>query len=151
MLILPTNADTALAKANTTGKITVSALVAISKLVAKHISPIPSTIYPLFQSVIAARKATYELFQQIAAKQPDPEIQRSNASHKVFIDALTEAFEALGGEVWASKQKPGTAIPDEEDVDEVIFTNQFSALGLDGSDNGEEIDDAVEGGSMGVP
>jgi hypothetical protein len=141
--------DAAPAKANTTGEITVSALVPLSKLVAKNISPIPSTIYRLFQSVIAKRTASLTLFQQIVAKNSDPEIQRSNVSHKIFIEALTEAFEALGGEVWTSKQKSGTDNPDEEDADEIIFTNQFSALGLGGSDNGEEVEDTVEGGSDG--
>jgi hypothetical protein len=132
---------------NTTGEITVSTLVLISKLIAKHINPIPSTIYRLFQSVIAARTATHTLFQQIVAEKPDPETERSNVSHKRFIDALTEAFEALGGEAWASKQKSEAETPDEEDVDEVIFANKFSALGLDAPKDGEEAEDTVGGGS----
>lgn len=139
--------DAAPITVNTTGQITASALVPLSKLIAKHISPIPSTIYRLFQSVIEARTATHTLFQQIVAKKPDPEIERSNVSHKRFIDTLTEAFEVLGGKAWASKQKSETVISDEEDVDEVIFTNKFSVLGLDEPNDGEEVDDAVEGGS----
>lgn len=148
--LLPVS-GTAPAKVNTTGAITVSALVPTSELIAKHVSPIPSTIYRLFQSVIAARAAFNALFQQIVAKQPDPEIQRSNLSHKIFIDTLTEAFEALGGKVWASEQRSRGGDPDEEDVDEVIFTDQFSTLDLGGSDDEEDGEEAVEGGSEGRP
>lgn len=134
---------------NATGEITVSALVPLSKTIAQYISPIPSTIYRLFQLVIAARTGTHTLFQQIVAKRPDPEIERSNISHKRFIDALTEAFEVLGGEIWASKQKSETDSLDEEDVDEIIFTNQFAALGIDDSNNREQVEDSVEGESDG--
>jgi len=102
---------------NTMDEIPVSALVPVSKLVAKHMSPIPSTIYRLFQSIIAVRTATHALFQQTVAKKPDPEIERSNASHRHFIDALTEAFKALGGEVWALRQKSETDDLDEEERD----------------------------------
>lgn len=130
---------------NTTGEIKLSALVPISKLIAAHISPIPSTIYRLFQSVIAVRSATHKAFQQIVAKTPDPEIEQNNASHKYFIDRLTEAFEALGGKIWASRQKSETENSDEEDMDEVIFKNKFSALGLDGSDDDEGVEDAARG------
>src|SRR5690349_19794828 len=77
---------------NTTGEINGSAPVPVSKLIAKNISPIPSTIYRLFQSVIALRTTTYSLFQQIATKSLEPEIERSNTSHKHFIDTLSEAF-----------------------------------------------------------
>jgi hypothetical protein len=85
------------ASVNMTGEIPVSAFVPLSNLIAKHINPIPSIIYRLFQSVIDARTATHALFQQIVATKPDPEVEKSNASHRRFIDALTEAFKTLGG------------------------------------------------------
>lgn len=135
---------------NTTGEIPVSAFVPLSNLIAKHINPIPSIIYRLFQSVIEARTATHALFQQIVATKPDPEIEKSNVSHKCFIDALTEAFKALGGEEWASTSKSETSNPDEEDLDEVSFMNKFSTLSIDGPSDGEG-EDAAEGESNGRP
>lgn len=136
---------------NTTGEIPVSAFVPLSNLIAKHINPIPSIIYRLFQSIIDARTATHALFQQIVATKPDPEIEKSNVSHRCFIDALTEAFKALGGEEWASASKSKTSNPDEEDLDEVLLTNKFSTLGIDRPSDGEEGEDAVEGESNSHP
>ncbi|KAL3418228.1 hypothetical protein PVAG01_09943 [Phlyctema vagabunda] len=126
---------------NTTGQIKVSAFVPISELIAKHISPIPSTIFRLFQSVIEARTATHAVFQQIVTEKPVAEIERSNISHKCFIDSLTQAFQILGGgrgrETRTLKQKSETENLTEENIDEVIFANQFSTLNLKESDNEE--------------
>ncbi|KAE9368958.1 hypothetical protein N431DRAFT_382769 [Stipitochalara longipes BDJ] len=148
------DADDVLPKVNTTGQITVSALVSLSKLIAKHINPIPSTIYRLFQSVIDARLAANSLFQQIATENPDPEIERSNASHKLFIEALSSAFKALGGEEWklrckSDSRKPKTSGPGEAESedegerneDEVIFANKFAALNVGDANTGEEDDE----------
>lgn len=143
--------DATLPKLNTTGKIKASALVSTSKLIAKHISPVPSTIYRLFQSVISVRTAVYSSYQQIASKTRDPEIDKSNSGHKHFIETLTEAFENLGGKQWASQQKPESVPSNGEDEDEVIFANKFSALGLDDSNSGDEEDDAIEGTSGEIP
>jgi hypothetical protein len=130
---------------NTTGEIKVSALVPTSKLIAEHISPVPSTICRLFQSVIAVRTATHSLFQRTVSKTQDPEIERSNATHKYFIDTLTEAFECLGGKLWVSQEKSKATPSIEEDEDEVIFSNKFSALGINDSNSGDGSDgDAVE-------
>jgi hypothetical protein len=139
------------ASVNMTGEISVSAFVPLSNLIVKHINPIPSIIYRLFQSVIDARTATHALFQQIVATKPDPEIEKSNISHRRFIDALTEAFKTLGGEEWASKSTSETSNPNEEDIDEALFRNKFSTLGIDGHSDGEEGEDAVEGESSGRP
>jgi hypothetical protein len=85
---------------NTTGQINLSSLVALSELIAKHIRLVPSTIYRLFQSVIEARKQTHAIFKQIVADDPDPEVEKSNESHNHWIDGLTRAFSALGGDSW---------------------------------------------------
>jgi hypothetical protein len=122
-----------------------STLVSLSQLISKHINPIPATIYRLFQSIIAARKETHALFQQIVANKPDPDIEKSNVSHKHWIDGLTEAFKALGGDLWISRQKTETEGTDEEDEDEVIFANKFSALNLDGEMKGEDEEEEAEG------
>ncbi|KAL7621943.1 hypothetical protein AAE478_007443 [Parahypoxylon ruwenzoriense] len=118
---------------NTNGQVTVSSLVSLSKLIAKHIDPIPSAILALFDSVIQARAATYEAFQQLVANKSDPEIERSNVSHKHFINALAEAFEALGGAAWAEKYKLAGPPPDDQaDLEQVLFANKFAVLSLDG-------------------
>lgn len=86
--------DHAPVKINTSGRSTVLEIVQMSKLIAEHLQPIPSAIFGLFQAVIKARSITYDAFQQIVNEKPDPEIERSNATHKHFINALTEAFNA---------------------------------------------------------
>ncbi|KAL2797429.1 hypothetical protein BJX66DRAFT_335050 [Aspergillus keveii] len=95
---------------NTTGQITLSSLVALSESIAKHIRLVPSTIYRLFQSVIEARKQTHAIFKQIVADDPDPERSR---------------WRSLAS--WAS---------DEEDDEEVIFSNKFAGLNM--NDEGKE-------------
>lgn len=140
------------AAVNTTGQIKVSAFVPVSKLIAEHIKSVPSVIYRLFRSVIAARSSAHAVFQQVVANKPDPEIEKSNVSHKCFIDALTDAFKVLGGDEWASKQKLETEDINEEEIEQIIFANKFSTLGLDESDDEEEEEDnAGKGGPDGSP
>lgn len=129
---------------NTTGKITVSSLVSLSRLIAQHVSDIPPAIYRLFRAVIDARTTSHAVFQQLVAKNPDPEIERSNASHKRFIDALTEAFDALGGAAWKSNEGATDAISDlgKDDLDQLLLANKFGALNLgENTAVGEEEDD----------
>ncbi|KAL6705611.1 hypothetical protein ACN47E_006558 [Coniothyrium glycines] len=132
----------AFANINTTGQCTVAEIVGMSKLIAKHLNPVPSSILVLFQAVIRARSATYAAFQQIVVETPDPEIESSNATHKHFIDALTEAFNALGG----NRRESGDAIPPANDTEaDSLFENQFSALSLGrAKDENEEISSADE-------
>ena len=123
---------------NKSGLATISQIVSMSNLIAKHIEKVPSLIYRLFRSVIGARSAIHAEFRQIVASNPDPDIERSNASHKHFIDALSEAFDVLGGQTWlanASQQ------PDDEqdDIEEVLIANKFDALTLDNDQEAEEI------------
>lgn len=83
------------------------------------------------------------MFQDLEARCQDPEIEKSNASHKYFIDALTKAFNTLGGDEWLSGQK-AESDEEEEDVEKVVFANKFSALGLGdaaASDEGDEKED----------
>lgn len=58
---------------------------------------------------------------------PDSEIERSNITHKHFIEALTEAFEALGGENWVDDT--GSSSGRDEDDDQ-YFHNAFSVLSV---------------------
>ncbi|KAK5633104.1 hypothetical protein RRF57_008818 [Xylaria bambusicola] len=118
---------------NINGQVTVAGLVSLSKLIAKHTDPIPSAILALFNSAIQARTAAYGIFQQLVANKSDPEIERSNASHKHFINALVEAFEVLGGAAWAKQCKSEDPLPNNQaDLDQILFTNKFAGLRVDG-------------------
>ncbi|CAG9953237.1 unnamed protein product [Clonostachys rosea f. rosea IK726] len=111
----------------------------MSKLIDAHVVPVPSVIQRLLKSIIDARTQVQSLFEKLAGDHPDPELARSNASHKHFIDALKEAFDALGGSAWASSQ-PGN--PDEDaDLDELILSNKFSTLGVTTGQAGESVSD----------
>ena len=127
---------------NTTGKTSVSGFVSMAKYIAQHLDAAPSPIYGLFQSVIRARSAAYDIFQQIAAGENDPEIEKSNSSHKHFIDALTEAFGILGGNKWQEGQWPeGKEQTDAGGVlESVLFANKFNALSVSGGPPDEQDD-----------
>ncbi len=129
---------------NTTGQSTVFEIVNMSRLIAKHVQPIPSRIFELFQAVIKARSVTYEAFQRIVNQTPDPEIEKSNATHKHFIDALTEAFDALGGKLWSSGKMTEPSDAANDDDDPPMFENQFSKLSLDQEEGDEEDDGSSE-------
>jgi len=137
---------------NGTGQVTVAGLVSLCKLIAKYVNRTPAAILELLDSVIKARTAFYETFKRFSSGQADPDIQRSNASHKHFIDALAEAFDVLGGVQWA-QQKRSTSSPgpahdastdDQEDIEQVLFSNSFSVLNINTEggegegDNGDE-------------
>ncbi|KAI1769818.1 hypothetical protein F4818DRAFT_314205 [Hypoxylon cercidicola] len=129
---------------NSNGGVTVSGLVTLSKLIAKHIDFVPPAILGLFDAVIQARTTAYESFQQFVANKPDPDIERSNASHKYFINALAEAFEALGGTSWAEKKSDST-VDDQADLEQVLFVNNFAALHLDGDATPDQDDEGASG------
>jgi len=120
---------------NVTGRSTVAEIVSMSKLIAKKLNPIPSAIFALFQAVIKARSTMYAAFQQIVNEKPDPDIERSNATHKHFIDALTEAFNALGG---CSRDSGNVSSVEQEAEDELGFQNQFAALSLGKAQDGDD-------------
>lgn len=131
----------------TSAEITVAGLVSLSKFVAKHIDSVPSTILTLFQSVIDARTAAHDAFQQMSAKTPDPDVEKSNASHKRFIDALKESFDALGGRNWkpdSSSDEEAGLLADTEHAKEKLdrlVANRFGALEIHGSPEADEDSD----------
>lgn len=102
--------------------------------------PIPSLIYCIFQSVIDARRSTHSVFQQLGATKSDPEIEKSNASYLHFIEILKQAFAALGGNSLSTKQNTDNEDWEEEDVKDVIFSNKFSSLDIDTSNEVESDD-----------
>ena len=115
---------------NKSGLATIAQIVSMSKLIAQHMTQVPFLVYRLFHSVIDARSTIHAVFQQMAKSNPDPEIEKSNLSHRYFIDALTEAFETLGGQTWLAN---GFRKPEDEqdDIEEILIANKFHALTLD--------------------
>ena len=47
---------------NTTGRSTVAEILAMARLIAKHLNPVPSAIFKLFKAVIKARSITASAF-----------------------------------------------------------------------------------------
>lgn len=132
---------------NTSGQTTVSGLLSMAKLIARSISgsAVPPAVYRLFQAVLDARTTTWQAFQQIESKQPDPDTETSNLTHRFFIDALQEAFEVLGGKQWASSkegQSPETGNDAEDEIKKSLFSNKFSGLDIDDQDDSEGEDPA---------
>jgi hypothetical protein len=68
-------------------------------------------------------------------EKPGPDIERSNATHKHFINALTEAYNALSG---SSRDSINASSVGEEVDDETIFQDQFSVLSLGKTRNNDE-------------
>ncbi|KAK2802380.1 hypothetical protein FQN50_007377 [Emmonsiellopsis sp. PD_5] len=133
--IIQSSPSTTTTPLNETGKVSISSLVSLSKLIATHVKPIPATIYRLFQAILDARKEAYSVFQRILASNGDPEIEKGNVSHKHWIDRLTEAFIALGGDTWTSQHDNKTQRFEDGEEEKVIFSNKFSSLTLEGDAN----------------
>jgi hypothetical protein len=57
---------------NTAGVVSLVTLQSLAGLISKHINPIPTTIFSLFQSINKSRKETHQLFLEITASNPDP-------------------------------------------------------------------------------
>lgn len=140
--------------ANFTGQISLATLKSMAELIARHIKPIPTTIFRLFNGIIEARREVHMQFQGIVANNPDPDIERSNASHKYWIDGLTQAFNVLGGNAWLSEQN-GNSEGSDEVEEEVIFSNTFAILSIngpadetdqEGAGREDEAEDIGEGG-----
>ncbi|KAF9877452.1 hypothetical protein CkaCkLH20_05152 [Colletotrichum karsti] len=134
---------------NTSGQTTVAGFLAMTELVAEHLRPIPTAILQLLQSVIAARSAHHAGYQQLAAANPDAQMEKSNASHKYFVDALMRAFSVLGGDAWTKDQEPDAELDDGK-IEEIVFSNKFSALEVE-ADEGEDSSDGDESVPFTVP
>lgn len=133
-------------KMNTSGQTTVSGFLSMAKLIAGSISGslVPAVVYRLFQAVIKARTTTWQAFQHIGLKRPDPDIEKSNLTHKFFIDALQQAFEVLGGKQWESSQdgqRADTAEDAEDEIKQALFSNKFSKLVVNGEQDESDGED----------
>lgn len=133
---------------NTSGQTTVSGLLSMANLIARSMSGslVPPAVYRLFQAVIKARTATWQAFQRVEPENVDPDIEKSNQTHKFFIDALQQAFEVLGGKQWESSQD-GQRLDNGEDAEDEIkqslFSNRFSKLEVNGGQDESSEKDPV--------
>lgn len=80
-----------------TQPVTVGSIVSLARRISSRTpsTPLPKAIYNRFQSVIALRSAENRLWCHMESLQPSEEIRASNIRHKVFIDALQQAFDLL--------------------------------------------------------
>ncbi|THX30392.1 hypothetical protein D6C90_04988 [Aureobasidium pullulans] len=128
---------------NTTGQVTCKELVSMAERVAAHRrQEVPDLVFRLLRSAINARSKAHQLYLSMAMETEDERLEQSNLSHKHFIDSLTEAFNALGGREWiADRSAESMELQSREEIENIIFTNIFSALDMyqcadDMSDNG---------------
>lgn len=86
---------------NTDGEGTVAGILEMARLVGRHIkqSDIPYTVFWLLRAVIRARAIHHQDFLPVDGygSELDADVKKSNARHWAFIEALSEALEALGG------------------------------------------------------
>lgn len=134
-------------KINTSGQTTVSGFLSMAELIAGSISGtlVPAAVYRLFQSVIKARTTTWQAFQKIESKKQDPDIEKSNSTHKFFIDALSQAFEVLGGKQWEAKQygrRVDTRDDAEAEIKQSLFSNKFSKLDINEEQDESDCEDS---------
>lgn len=134
----------------TTPELTLSGILSLSKTIVGKVSPIPATIYSLFESVIEGRKAAYSFFSRIVTETADPKIEESNVRHKAFIDTLVEAFHALGGETWKKDHATagGEVLEEEEeadDDDDIAFTNRYASLDTTYGGEKDEEEEEMDG------
>jgi hypothetical protein len=149
--------------ANTTKTASLARLKSLSALIAKHIDPIPTDIFPLFKSLINARKETHDFFLRCTDSDLDPNIRRSNESHEHWINGLVDVFRALGGDTSELGSKFNSDAPNEderqtkeggegeaeeidrdapnEDKNQSIFENRFSTLSLESQQGAKEESD----------
>ncbi|KAF5655312.1 hypothetical protein F25303_720 [Fusarium sp. NRRL 25303] len=127
------------ASVNTTGQTTVNGLISMSTLISQHKEPVPNVIYRLFESIIQARSLVSTAFQELMGPDSDEELERSNESHRHFINTLRSAFKILGGEEW--EKTSATTSDDTEDVEQILFANKFQELSVDKEESSDEEDD----------
>lgn len=58
-------------------------------------TPLPQPIHNRFKSVIYMRSAANRFWSRVELLNPSEEIRASNTAHKIFIDAVQEAFDLL--------------------------------------------------------
>ncbi|WOO83564.1 uncharacterized protein LOC62_05G007082 [Vanrija pseudolonga] len=107
---------------------------------------VPTFVFALFQSVIAARRQANSLYEQLQASgsRNDPNLEKYNSSHRHFIDSLQAGFDMLGGPAWAAALARGEKPSEEALSEEDIFTNRFALLRVEDDDDGDDDEPADE-------
>ncbi|KAJ3956603.1 hypothetical protein N0V92_006838 [Colletotrichum tropicale] len=126
---------------NTSGQTTVAELVAMGQLIARHMPKVPQGIVHLLRSVISARSLHYEQFQMFASAYPDADLEKSNSTHKHFIDALIDILKEFGGNIQPNTEATEGFEVYQQDVEEMLFSNRFSVLSIKRVDGDMESDE----------
>ncbi|KAJ6102125.1 hypothetical protein N7486_004552 [Penicillium sp. IBT 16267x] len=120
-----------------TPKPTCTDIQTLARFIGEHLQPVPDAILKLFAGVIDDRRQTYQDYQKSTAKSTDPLVKHYNCMHRRWVWCLTIAFDSLGGKEWRARQR----IPyvTKKDAQQPLFTNRFSALDMDGTnEEGDE-------------
>ncbi|KAH0438420.1 hypothetical protein CcaCcLH18_03407 [Colletotrichum camelliae] len=117
-----------------TGHVTISAILAMASRIAHFQQATPSIIFRLLKSVIRIRTSFYEQYRSFQTSQQDPDLERSNASHKAIIDALSTPLEEVqnletmfGNMFSALSSGPTTAGGDSDHESEEASSTHISA------------------------
>ncbi|EFQ28783.1 uncharacterized protein GLRG_03927 [Colletotrichum graminicola M1.001] len=112
---------------NTSGTVTVDEFTGMTRLIGEEMRSVPSLVLGLLRSVILARTAHWDGFQQYT--EGDPQVEKSFASDRVFTIALYkafEAFEALCTNSRCAGQQSGNGSQVAGAIEEIILDSNFS-------------------------
>ncbi|GJC99709.1 hypothetical protein ColKHC_08535 [Colletotrichum higginsianum] len=113
---------------NTSGTVTVDEFAAMTRLVGQEMRSIPSVVIEVLRSVILARIAHWDGFQQFT--ESSPEVQDSHAADRNFTIALYKAFEAFKAlcveDVQNANQEWPCGAQICDALEEIVFANDFS-------------------------
>ena len=145
---------------NETGQISASTLVTMARLIKKHVDPLPDLLFWHLKSAIEARTKMHELCVAMAVGNTTPEMEKSNDSHKAFIDFLRQAFATLGGQSWQPSSDALRLSRAVERDSSNILASRFQVLnvGLNGgttsegdADSGDADSEADQPGRASIP
>lgn len=121
---------------NRTGDTTVNGLIAMARLVSRHVST-PSAVFETLQSAIELRTTYHNSYTTL-----NPDQAKKNDSHKHFIEALRKVSVYLGGAVKSmTVSAKGEAGGERTDA---FFANRFDSLHVQASDSDGEQEVIIE-------
>ncbi|KAK2065377.1 hypothetical protein LY76DRAFT_611550 [Colletotrichum caudatum] len=112
---------------NTSGTVTVDEFAAMTRLIGEEMSSVPFMVLGLLRSVILARTAHWDGFQQYT--EGDPQVEKSFASDRIFTIVLYKAFEvfeALCADRQGASQESGNESQVPDAIEEMILASDFS-------------------------
>lgn len=89
-------------------EITVNEIIELARRISTRHPPttLPQPIHDRFKSVIYMRSAANRFWSRAESLNPSETIRASNTAHKIFIDALQEAFDLLARDGSVPEAKP---------------------------------------------